>query len=217
MTDKEKAQAYDEALKRAKKQIADYQKELDKTDKNSQSAGLFRAGITAIEMAFPELKKSEDERIRKLLVWQVYRNIEDETNDLAGSIYDGIKGHDPDLEESIEDWKKCLAWLEKQKEQKPAEWEDYKDKVNIPYCSSEPEWSEEDEKTINDACCWIAEYAGYLMDKNYAKASMLMCLTDKLKSLRPSWKPSEEQLEELNKVRTLNPGLDALYQQLKNM
>ena len=45
------------------------------------------------------------------------------------------------------------------------------------------EWNEEDEKTINDACCWIAEYAAYLMDKNYGKASMLMGLTDKLKSL----------------------------------
>ena len=33
----------------------------------------------------------EDERIRKLLVWQVHRNIEDETNDLAQSVYDGIK------------------------------------------------------------------------------------------------------------------------------
>ena len=53
-----------------------------------------------------------------------------------------------------------------------------------------PEWSEEDEKTINNACCWIAEYAGYLMDKNYSKASMLMSLTDKLKSLRPQ-KPAE--------------------------
>ena len=69
-------------------------------------------------------EESEDERIRKLLVWQVYRNIEDETNDLAQSVYDGIKGHDPDLEESIEDWKKCLAYLEKQKEQKPAEVKD---------------------------------------------------------------------------------------------
>ena len=64
-------------------------------------------------------KESEDERIRSLLVWQVHRNIEDETNDLAGSVYDGIKGHDPDLEESIEDWKKCLAYLERLKEQKP--------------------------------------------------------------------------------------------------
>lgn len=66
---------------------------------------------TAMRTLIPELRESEDERIRKLLVWQVYRNIEDETNDLAQSVYDGIKGHDPDLEESIEDWKKCLAWL----------------------------------------------------------------------------------------------------------
>ena len=63
------------------------------------------------------------------------------------------------------------------------------------YLTPKQEWSEEDEKTINDACCWIAEYAGYLMNKNYGKASMLMGLTEKLKSLRPSWKPSEEQLK----------------------
>lgn len=72
--------------------------------------------MKAIQTLIPELKESDDERIRKLLVWQVYRNIEDETNDLAQSVYDGIKGHDPDIEESIEDWKRCLAWLEKQKE-----------------------------------------------------------------------------------------------------
>lgn len=78
--------------------------------------GLHGATKEDAEHYFPELRESEDERIRKLLVWQVYRNIEDETNDLAGSVYDGIKGHDPDLEESIEDWKKCLNWLEKQKD-----------------------------------------------------------------------------------------------------
>lgn len=72
-----------------------------------------------LEFIFPELAKSEDERARKLLIWQVHRNIEDETNDLAQSVYDGIKGHDPDLEESIEDWKRCLAYLEKQKEPVP--------------------------------------------------------------------------------------------------
>ena len=77
--------------------------------------------VEVLRQQFPELKESEDERIRKLLVWQVHRNIEDETNDLAQSVYDGIKGHDPDLEESIEDWKRCLAYLERQKEQKPAE------------------------------------------------------------------------------------------------
>ena len=71
---------------------------------------------STLELLIPGLRESEDERIRKLLVWQVHRNIEDDTNDLAQSVYDGIKGHDPDLEESIEDWKKCLVWLEKQKE-----------------------------------------------------------------------------------------------------
>ena len=71
------------------------------------------------------------------------------------------------------------------------------------------EWSEEDEKTINNACCWIAEYAGYLMDKNYDKASMLISLTDKLKSLRPQLKKewSEEDDKMLFKVCCLiNPG-----------
>ena len=68
MTDKEKAQAYDEALERAGKQKYDYQKEFDKTDKNSQLAEILRAGISAIELVFPELAESEDERIRKALV-----------------------------------------------------------------------------------------------------------------------------------------------------
>ena len=54
---------YNEALKRAKKQRADYQKELDKTDKESQLAGLLCAGISALDMAFPELKENDDERI----------------------------------------------------------------------------------------------------------------------------------------------------------
>lgn len=58
------------------------------------------------------------------------------------------------------------------------------------------EWSEEDEKTINNACCWIAEYAGYLMDKNYSKASMLMSLTGKLKSLRPQLKKEWSEKDE---------------------
>ena len=134
----------------------------------------------AIEHAFPELAESEDERIRKLLVWQVHRNIEDETNDLAGSVYDGVKGHDPDLEESIEDWKKCLAWLEKQKEQKPAEWSDTNELVFQDICKHlkeegygewvvllnalrngefqpKQEWSEKDKKTIEGM---IVDYKG---------------------------------------------------------
>lgn len=88
------------------------------------------------------------------------------------------------------------------------------------------EWSEEDKNTLDDACRWIAEYAGYLMDKNYGKASMLMGLTDKLKSLRPSWKPSEEQMEALKRTIHLSnfgaeenrrKSLSSLYEQLKKL
>ena len=73
---------------------------------------------------------------------------------------------------------------------------------NLEYMKPHPkvEWSEEDEKVISDSCCWLAEYADYLMDKNYGEASRLMGLTDKLKSLRPYWKPSEEQMGALRDV-----------------
>ena len=89
---------------------------------------------------------------------------------LAGdNIQEGICGFGDTIEDALYEFLKEV--LDFQKKQKPA-------------------WSEEDEKTISDACCWIAEYAGYLMDKNYGKASMLMGLTEKLKSLRPQ--PKEE-------------------------
>ena len=72
---------YNEALKRAKKQIADYQKELDKTDKESQLAGLLHAGISALDMAFPELRESEDERIRREIIEYLRGDLDDITTD----------------------------------------------------------------------------------------------------------------------------------------
>lgn len=82
------------------------------------------------------------------------------------------------------------------KEQQPAEWSDYKDKVNVPYCSSEPEWSEEDEKTLNAIISVLMEI----------KSQPLKRLEDWdgyihfLKSLHPSWKPSEEQMDSLERA-----------------
>ena len=104
MTQEQKAKAYDEALERAKKQRADYQKELDKTDKNSQLAGLLRAGISAIDMAFPELAGSEDERIRKDIIEHFQYEIEELSN----------KGEEYEAE--IEELSKYVSYLEKQKE-----------------------------------------------------------------------------------------------------
>ena len=64
----DKAKAYDEALEKARQDRDAYQKELDKTDKNSQLANILRAGISALEMVFPVLKESDDERIRKDII-----------------------------------------------------------------------------------------------------------------------------------------------------
>lgn len=130
---------------------------------------------------FPELKESEDERIGNV-IYCIVRDNKEVKRILEGN---GV---------SVDN---ALAYLEKQKEQKPAEWseEDLQHKSWILECLADgerkmPEYAED----FRAAYKWI-------------------------KSLRPKphWKPSEEQMEELNKVRTLNPGLDALYQQLKNM
>ena len=161
-----------------------------------ESGVLSEESANAIKADFPELAESEDERIRKLLVWQVHRNIEDETNDLAQSVYDGIKGHDPDLEESIEDWKKCLAYLEKQKEQKPAEWSEKDEKI----------W-----KDIFDLCNRFG----------YDDACRLLKSIS-----RRSWKPSEEQMFALDSAilmfHNLKRGgdkkeLESLYNDLKKL
>lgn len=83
----QKAKAYDEALERAKV----YHKQLLDED-NPEWA-------SEIEKIFPELKESEDEKIRKALI-----RFHKSTIDV-----DGIKGED------------ILAWLEKQGEQKPVD------------------------------------------------------------------------------------------------
>lgn len=101
----DKAKAYDEALKRAKEQRDDYQKELNKTDKNSQLANILRAGISAVEMVFPQLKESDDERVRKDII-DHFELIK------AGALYDNQEGSD----NIISSCNEKIAYLKKQKE-----------------------------------------------------------------------------------------------------
>jgi hypothetical protein len=229
------------------------------------SKGKVREALDSIDKEL-ERFESEDEKIRKLLVWQVHRNIEDETNDLAQSVYDGIKGHDPDLEESIEDWKRCLAWLEKQKESHKrlrdktpwivtakeelahaeerlqanleelhrirAEKEKQKEQKPVSIsCGHEndAEWSEEDKRKLNR----IYEILGQAADEKPFGSSKRIIgdkeaveLQDFIKLLRPSWKPSEEQmealhtamyLEEMQFYGGLKDKLRDLYVQLKKL
>ena len=190
----------------------------------------FSEAQKAAEFIFPELRESEDERIRKGIVETIKQC--------------------PDTFLNPKNRNKMLAYLEKQKEQKPAERfaearEEYevewsrKEVVDIDHWSGgddamlesilsdinyatppykkgndeyirkiawvkslrpqpKQEWSEEDEKTINDACTFIDKYADSINKLYLTKSLELYRLSEKLKSLRPSWKPSEEQMEALN-------------------
>ena len=129
-----------------------------------------------IEEIFPQLCESEDERMRKMLIERV-RTATEWTIGLRDLI---------------------LAWLEKQKEQVT----DESDKIAAAYQlgrsderkqkEQKPvEWSEEDESILNN----ITAY-GYL---NIDDLEWLKDLPNRF-SLRPHWKPSEEQMEELKEA-----------------
>ena len=83
------------------------------------------------------------------------------------------------------------------------------------------EWSEEDRRIIDRACVTLRAYAnGELPD--ILPSEILECV-DKLKSIRPSWKPSEEQMEAMKNIaygmyqNGDGPILRELYEQLKKL
>ena len=94
MTQEEKAKAYDEALLKAKSKI-----------KNNKDHVLYEDDVIEI---FPELKESEDEKIRKDLIQWI--------DEFPDTIW---RGH----------YKKdIIAWIQKQGEQKPA-WSEEDEKM----------------------------------------------------------------------------------------
>jgi len=173
-----------------------------------------------LESIFPELAESEDERIRKVLIHIVKS---------ACSKY-GIKYIGDKITEEM-----LLAYLEKQKEQKPAE----NGGKELLYVSNKSynigfrdgkreaeqknaEWNEEDEVYLQDAL-WCVEKAEKSCKDEEDKGA---CWSAErwLKSLRPSWKPSDEQMEALRRAST-NEYVSAeqfdilvsLYAQLKKL
>jgi hypothetical protein len=108
MTQEEKAKAYDEAVRKAKDIIKYYETH------NRE----YEASIEDLEAIFPELKESEDERIRKEIISIVksYREC---------CITEGNHRFDD-----------CIAWLEKQNEQSvEPDWCHHK--VDFSGCSEE--------------------------------------------------------------------------------
>ena len=98
MTDKEKAKAYDEALEQAKKIKHDVQTIGCKMDADM------------LDLIFPELCESEDERIRKEIEFAIMQM--------------------PSARQDTKE--RCIAWLEKQKEQS-IPWYDYKKSKEAGY------------------------------------------------------------------------------------
>ena len=112
-TIEEKAKAYDKALEKAEKAL-----EVCGTDKCETARQIFSL--------FPELKESEDERIRKRILLSVEKDLMAHKN----------SGCD------TKDLENCIAWLGKQGEQKPTYKVEPKFKVG--------DWVVSDDKDVHD-------------------------------------------------------------------
>lgn len=178
------------------------------------------------EHYFPELAESEDERIRKELIFFLKEEIPQCS----------IKEHADKLKEFV-------SYLEKQKEQKPRDYRKlYEEVVNSDWFKEnyvgkslgeeqKPEWSEADEVYLEDAL-WCVDKAEKSCKDEDDKGA---CWAAKrwLKSLRPvskdslqSWKPSEAHLSALLAVfndpnnigsQTCQLALTDLYEQLNKL
>ncbi len=135
-----------------------------------------------LESIFPELRESEDERIRKV----IYK------------LMLGMREEIFTSQDEIVTKEKVLAWLEEQKDKNCLACdqhlkgylagrkvtEEEKQKEQKP-----AEWSEEDKRRI-DAICELLENTSAI-HPNYSHRKLIIWL----KFLRPSWKPTEEQME----------------------
>ena len=150
------------------------------------------------ESIFPELRESEDERIRKMLVEQMerWKNCAEDNN----------------VEQDVKDASAAIAWLEKQKEQEPITdsvkfEEGFKAGREFERREQKPaEWSEEDEKKIHFLSNLIEFQT---KDGVYCFGGKAMInkqgAIDMLKSLRPQPKQewSEEDKRKLSRLYSL--------------
>ena len=224
MTQEEKAKAYDKALKRAKDVHTYY------CDDREQ--------LRKIESIFPELRKSEDERIKEELITL-------------------IQGYEKGCYVAISPSKikEFTTWLEKQGKRK-SEWSEedrtmaftlMRDVDQMPYyvskegknerigwlnsldekfTSTESTWSKHDEIMKTHALQIINKYWNSLPDTDYDENEISESCYNWLKSLeqRIRWKPSEEQMIALSEapgiVGMFTPrgtNLQSLYNDLKKL
>ncbi len=166
-----------------------------------------------LECIFPELRESDDEKVRKKCIAIISKWTTKEDRD------------------------ECIAYLEKQKEQKP-EVKDPFSNANFVrgyesgYADAKreqkpAEWSEEDEAMRDNILRVLSCFSGTVECESTPSLSTTYPTykreIDWLKALRPSWKPSEEQMENLEMCFTLSGAmpdfrvLESLYDDLKKL
>ena len=144
-----------------------------------------RDNIHFLEHIFPELRESEDEKIRKALLEMVH----DTTGD---SLWVDYNVHKED----------AIAWLEKQKDTnvliQEASETAYTEGMRVERKhwlekqGEQPSWSEEDDIRLNHLIDFIQKYGL----EYYASIDKVIDFIHWLKSLKPNhWKPSEEQMK----------------------
>lgn len=195
--------------------------------------------ISWLENIFPELRESEDEKIRKELISFFTKRDEftknDPFNGLSNKqIISWIEKQGEESSWSEEDEKMCqetIDWFEKKcfpyalESENPAresiKWlKSLKDRVQP---QPKQDWSKKDEdawrtllfnfENMNQKYLWGDGENCYVID-----------IINFLKSLKPHWKPTEEQMDILKKVREnlcmggeWGKGLQSLYNDLKNL
>ena len=245
-----------------------YNEALEKAKKLRNGFEGYNANVAIIEQIFPELRESEDERIRKAIIhyilYETKGNISEATehvwvtwlekqkeptigakservikaarrvlnNWLYGDVSADVSGDLTELEYAIREY----DGEEKQKEQESAECmadsikfdEGFKTGREVGFRegveSVKPaEWSEDEDQLIG----FIFDLLNDLeWSKDYAM-SKKECL-ERLNSLRPSWKPSEEQIKVLSWAANgmvdksiaapeMRAVLRELYEQLKKL
>ena len=121
MTTQEKAAAYDMAIERTRRMIEDY--------KNRGLDNYYACAKESLEKIFPELAESDDERIRKWLIYYLHKQ--------RGLLTE--ENHDEYNQKILN----AVAWLEKQGEQKPANWlQELEDKLANATPKQLAEWKE---------------------------------------------------------------------------
>ena len=163
MTTEQKAKAYDEALEKARKI-------------NSGEGIPAPPDWTICEVLFPELKESEDEKIRKEII------------KIIRFFYGSSLSCKPLVSEDD-----MLAWLEKQGQVKESEIPQQENKTCEENSNSltNKAWSEEDERIL----LRLIAHFDWHGDTRFTKEDCQEA-TNWLKSLRPQphWKPSDEQM-----------------------